>query len=58
MVAFVLDDARVKALDFALDDAPERVEADVVQMAPARHQTAQPGQRKTTFPALFDLVRE
>ena len=57
VVAFVLDDARVEAVDVALDAAAGRIEALVAQPREARHDAAEARHRQAAFPAVLHARR-
>src|SRR4051812_28912939 len=56
MIALVLHDARVKALDVALDDRARRVETAIAQSPKAGHDAAQPRNRQAALPPVLELV--
>src|SRR5579885_2270737 len=58
MVAFMLHDARMKALDLALDLGPVRRRAAIADAGMARHRAAQPRHRKAAFPAKLHRPRQ
>src|SRR6188474_1971159 len=58
MVAFMLDDARVKTADLALDHLARRIEPAVMQLHVPRYDAAKPRYRQAPFPAVFELVGE
>src|SRR5262249_3647170 len=58
MIALVLDDPGVKALDLAVDDVPLQVDPPIPDAQVPRHDAAQPGDRETALPTECPLLLE